>query len=297
MSVVVLAVAVLGGLVLPIHASVATGGAGDDVIVTQETFVDRSRPSPASATQPAADTRTLETTIAYPTSTKRPLPLVVLAHGAAGNPNKFTQLIDAWARAGYVVVAPLFPRTSDTCGNLIADFVEQPADVSFVLDRVLALAEKRGSELRGRIDPERIGLAGLSLGGFTTYGTIFHPCCADDRFDAALLMSAVLGSFPDGDYEFDEVPTLLVHGDADPLYSHSVTAYPQLVAPKWFVTIHGGTHAFPFEDFPEASDELVREITTDFWDRYLRGERRAAKRLEAAVVSSDGLAALQRAAP
>jgi len=34
-----------------------------------------------------------------------------------------------WARAGYVVVAPLFPRSSDTGGNLVGDYVEQPADL------------------------------------------------------------------------------------------------------------------------------------------------------------------------
>jgi dienelactone hydrolase len=286
-------------------APAAVAGAGPDadpdadpVTVVHETFVDESRSSPPSRLQPEAPSRTLETTIAYPTpgkgaKSRRPLPLVLLAHGADGNPNKFTQLIDAWARAGYVVVAPLFPRSSDTGGNLVGDYVEQPADVSFVLDNVLALNEEKRSDLRGRIDPKRIGLAGLSLGGFTTYGTVFHPCCRDDRIDAALLMSAVLGPFPGGEYDFRSVPTMLVHGDADGLYSHSVGAYPQLAAPKWFVTLHGGTHAFPFEDTPEASDELVRTITTAFWDRSLKGERKAARTIEDAVEAS-GLATLQR---
>jgi hypothetical protein len=90
------------------------------------------------------------------------------------------------------------------------------------------------------------------------------------------------------------VPTLLVHGDADGLYPQSVNAYPQLAAPKWFVTLHGGTHAFPFEDTPEASDELVRAVTTAFWDRYLKDERRAQRAIVDAVDASDGLATLQR---
>jgi predicted dienelactone hydrolase len=283
-----------------VRPGVAGAGTGpsDPVTVVHETFVDESRPSPPSRLQPEAPSRTLETTIAYPTPVKgeagrRPLPLVLLAHGADGNPDKFTQLIDAWARAGYVVVAPLFPRSSDTGGNLVGDYVEQPADVSFVLDRVLALNDQKRSELRGRIDPKRIGMAGLSLGGLTTYGTVFHPCCRDDRIDAALLMSAVLGTFPDGEYDFRSIPTMLVHGDADGLYSQSIGAYPQLAAPKWFVTLHGGTHAFPFEDTPEASDELVRTITTAFWDRSLKGERKATRTIEDAVEAS-GLATLQR---
>jgi len=272
----------------------AATGTDGGVTVLHETFVDESRPSPASDLLPAETTRTLETTIAVPDGPRRPRPLVLLAHGASGSPNKFTQLIDAWARAGFVVVAPLFPRTSDTGGNLVGDFVEQPADLSFVLDEVLRMSRARRSPLRGRIDPEHVGLAGLSLGGLTTYGTVFHPCCRDERIDAAILMSAVLGSFPGGEYEFHSVPTMLVHGDADPLYPQSTDAYPRLVAPKWFVTIHGGTHAGPFEDAPEASDELVREITTDFWDRYLKGDRAAARAIVRAVEDSNGLATLQR---
>jgi predicted dienelactone hydrolase len=263
------------------------------VTVFEKAFVDESRPSPASNTQPAAPERTLVTTIAYPTGTRRPLPLVLLAHGANGNPNKFTQLIDTWARAGYVVVAPLFPRSSDTGGNLVGDYVEQPADLSFVLDHVVRMNRGKTSPLRGRIDPDHIGLAGLSLGGFTTYGTVFNSCCRDGRVDAAILMSAVFGPFPSGTYDFRSVPTLLLHGDADGLYPHSVNAYPQLAAPKWFVTIQGGTHAFPFEDTPEASDELVKTVTVAFWDRSLKGERRAAQEIVDAVDTS-GLATLQR---
>jgi dienelactone hydrolase len=222
------------------------------------------------------------------------LPLVLLAHGANGNPYKFNQLMETWARAGYVVVAPLFPRSSDTGGNLVGDYVEQPADLSFVLDRVLAANRARRSPLRHRIDPRHIGLAGLSLGGFTTYGTVFHSCCRDDRIDAAILMSAILGPFPGGEYQVRAVPTLLVHGDADGLYPQSVDAYPRLAPPKWFVTLHGGLHATPFEDDRAPSDDLVRAATTAFWDRYLKGRQHAAQRIVDAVDGSAGAATLQR---
>jgi dienelactone hydrolase len=293
-------------LVLAIGAlasvTVAAGAAPTDdapadqpaVGVFHPTFVDSSRPSPASTTQPAAAERTLDTTIAFPTKAKRPLPLVLLAHGSNGNPDKFDELIDHWAQAGYVVVAPLFPRSSDAGGNLVGDYVEQPADLSFVLDRVLGENGSRSSPLHRRIDPKRIGLAGLSLGGFTTYGEVFNSCCRDDRIDAAILMSAVLGSFPGGEYDFRSVPTLLVHGDADGLYEQSTTAYPQLAPPKWFVTLHGGEHAPPFEDDPAPGDELVRTVTTAFWDRYLKGERRAGARIVDAVDADPTLATLQR---
>ncbi len=292
MRLALVAVAVVGVAVgtVPAHA----GASGEPVTTIRTSFVDESRESPASELQPAAPSRTLETTIAFPKRGGR-LPLVLLAHGADGNPSKFTQLIDTWAQAGYFVVAPLFPRSSDVGGNVVGDYVEQPADVSFVLDNVLRMGRTPGSGFRGRIDAKRIGMAGLSLGGFTTYGTVFSSCCRDERIDAAILMSAILGPFPNGTYAFRSVPTLLLHGDADGLYPQSVNAYPQLAAPKWFVTISGGTHAFPFEDFPEASDALVRTVTVAFWDRYLKDERRGAQEIVDAVDAS-GLATLQREA-
>jgi len=275
----------LGVLVTP---SVSSATPNDPrVTVLQQTYVDGSRPSPASDTQPAAPDRTLVTTIAYPSAARGRLPLVVLAHGSNGNPDKFTELIQTWARAGYVVAAPLFPRSSDTGGNLVGDYVQQPRDVSFVLDHVLAADRSRTSPLHGRIDPRHIGLAGLSLGGFTTYGTIWNSCCRDRRFDAALLMSAILGPFPNGSYDFRSVPALLVHGDADGYYPQSPKAYPQLARPKWFVTLHGGQHATPFENTPDPNHAFVRTITTEFWNRYLKGDTAAEQQIVAADRSLD----------
>jgi dienelactone hydrolase len=285
---------VLVAAAAPAGAQVTTLPPSDPpVTVLHETYVDTSRPSPASNLQPAAPDRTLDTTIAFPTKAKRPLPLIALAHGSNGNPVRFTYLIDAWARAGYVVVAPLFPRSSDTGGNLVGDYVEQPADVSFVLDRVLEANHTKGSPLHRRIDPHHIGLGGLSLGGFTTYGAVWNTCCRDNRIKAALLMSAAFGPFPNGTYDLRSVPALLVHSDADGLYPHSTKTYPQLAPPKWFVTLHGEGHAPPFNDEPAASDELVRTVTTAFWDRYLKGERTGAKRILAAVDASNGVASVQ----
>ena len=71
-------------------AVAASAGNEQPVTVIHQTYVDRSRPSPASDLQPAAPDRTLETTIAFPTNAKRPLPLIALAHGSNGNPVRFS---------------------------------------------------------------------------------------------------------------------------------------------------------------------------------------------------------------
>ena len=83
-------------------------------------------------------------------------PLIVFAHGFAGHPEKFTKLFAAWADAGFVVAAPAFPLTNSHVPEVkISDVGQQPADMSFVLDNVLALDKQRGSRLFHAIDHHR----------------------------------------------------------------------------------------------------------------------------------------------
>jgi poly(3-hydroxybutyrate) depolymerase len=243
-----------------------------------------------------SDERVLDTTIAFPTDADERLPLIVLAHGDSGDPGKFKILITAWAEAGYVVAAPQFPLTNTFTpgGSQTGDFVNQPADVSFVLDEVLKLGRKSSdSKIAGLIDKRRIGAAGLSLGAGTVYGLVFNTCCRDQRFDAALFMSSVRLPFDGGEDDFRSLPAMLVHGDADALYRMSQETYPLLSTPKWFVTLHGSTHSPPFEDSVDPADDVVPVITTAFFDRYLKKDKAAAKELIDAV-EEYGQAELQR---
>jgi dienelactone hydrolase len=294
-------VAALVAMVAVGAGATAAGAAGDNADTAEvpsklttrtETFVDTTRSSPASETLPEEPTRTLVTTIRYPTPAKQALPLLVIAHGWDGNSNKFDELATAWASAGYVVAAPLFPRSSDVGGGLIPDVANQPGDISFVLDELLRLNASRRSPLHGRIDAERIGLGGLSLGGWTTYGVVWNSCCADERVDAGVLMSAIRGGFEGGTYTFRSVPALLLHGDADGYYPQSPPAYADLVAPKWFVTLHGAGHASPFEDTPDPYTGVVHATTIAFWNLTLKDEKVAATQLVDAVDAS-GQATLQ----
>jgi len=278
-------------------AGSAPSRAGADVTTYQVTLVDPSRPTDATSVLPASDERTLETTIAFPTDAKKRLPLIVLAHGLDGNPGKFKILMSAWAAAGYVVAAPQFPLTNDLKEgeSLVPDYENQPADVSFTIDEVLKMGKKSSDEkIAGLVDKRHIGVAGLSLGGGTVYGLVFNTCCIDERVDAAVVMSGIRLDFDEGEFDFRDLPTLLVHGDADGIYNISVETYPQLGTPKWFVTLHESTHAAPFEDSVDPADDAVPVITTAFFDRYLKGEKAAAKRLVKAVDDYDQ-AELQRA--
>lgn len=261
-----------------------------------ETFVDTSRPTEAGAESPAAAERTLSTAIYLPADSE-PRPLIVFSHGLVGHPDKFTALLSAWARSGYVVVAPAFPTTNDRVLGAPRNFTVafgQPADVSFVLDRVLELAADPASRLHDRIDVDRIGAGGLSLGGGTTYSVTFSTCCRDDRIKAAEVLAGAL--FPlAGPVALDgHVPLLIVHGDADPALNHRLAeeAYAQAASPVWFVTLLGASHAPAFENDVTPHDAMVEQLTTDFWDATIGGDPNALTPFaQHAVV--DGLSTLQ----
>jgi dienelactone hydrolase len=265
------------------------------------TFVDRTRPvrpdHDADDAPGAGDTcRTLKTAVHVPTGASGPLPLILAVHGRDGDPSRLRPLIDTWVTAGYVVAAPFFLKTDKDRDDQPtgAAVRRQAADARFVLSALLRLDTDPGSPLHDVIDPHRIGAAGISLGGMTVYGLVSNTCCRDPRITAAILLAAVHRPFPDGKYVAQRLPVMLVQGDRDSGYHNSVSAYPVLASPKWFVTLHGSTHSPPFEipRGPEAN--LVDRTTTDFWKRYLSGEPSAAAQIADAVRTSHGGASLKR---
>jgi dienelactone hydrolase len=255
-----------------------------------ETFVDESRPTDDPAGVRAAPTRTLVTDIYVPDG-EGPFPLIVHAHGFNGNPGKFTELLTRWAEAGYVVAAPKFPMTNDLDGGtgVLGDYVNQPADVTLVIDEVLRLAAGDHPALAGRVDEERIGVSGHSLGGATAYGLVFNDCCRDDRVGAVAIMSSVPAPFEGGSYRFTGVPLLLLQLTEDPIipYEEAEGVYEQATRPRFLLTLDGGTHFEPYEDVPSPFDGVVRDVTVAFWDAYLGANAAAVDRLVDAGESGD----------
>jgi dienelactone hydrolase len=224
------------------------------------------------------------------TAPSAPVPLLLAIHGVDGTPDALAPLLDTWARAGYVVAAPTFPKTKkDARGKAQrSEVVEQAADARYVLDELL----DRATPLH--VDPHAVGAAGMSLGGMTVYGLISHPCCEDGRVSAAIVMAGVHDAFPSGTYHHQDVPVLLLHGDADVGYHHSQSAYTQLAPPKWFVTLHGERHSPPFEVPRGLASAIVDATSVAFWNRYLEGDTAAAQQLVDAVQATGGKATLKR---
>jgi len=273
-------------------------GAPHAVLRFTVTLVDHRRSTPAAPHRPARPCRVLPTVVRVPAGVGGPVPLIVVAHGRDNDPGSLATLLDAWSGAGFVVAAPTFPVTrKDPRGNPErAESVAQAADLRFVTGRMLAAGRATAAPgpLRGAVDPRHVGAAGMSLGGLAVYGLVSNTCCRDRRVTAAELLAAVRRDFPDERYEKNRAPVLLVQGDADPGYHNSVEAYPELAPPKWFLTLAGSEHSPPFEVPPGPEAPLVYAMTTDFWDRYLKGDLDAATRLTAAVAASGGKVSLRR---
>jgi predicted dienelactone hydrolase len=243
------------------------------VVELARTYVDESRTTDSPDDAHDAAVRTLVTTIRVPDAPGR-FPLVVFAHGFTGHPRKATMLLDAWAAAGYVVAAPAFPLTNqDAPTHVLGDFVHQPADVSAVIDGVLADAAQTEGPLAGRVDPERIGVAGHSLGGATGYGLVGQSCCRDVRVRALVALSAPLLPFSGSETVDTDVPLLALHGTDDEVVpvaaaQAALDAWP---GPKRLVTLPGGRHSPPYEDAPSPHDNIVVELTLAFFAEAMRG--------------------------
>ena len=210
-------------------------------------------------------------TTVYLPPTSDPAPLIVLAHGAAGSPEKFTDLADFWAAHGYVVAVPRFPLTNDTVvPTVLGDFVEQARDVRFVVDEVTTRSAGTG-ELGGRVDPERIGLYGLSLGSMTVWSEV-ADASSDIEVDA-LIQSDGITLLDDAALGTVAFPVFVMHSDVDPIFSYAdvLRRYDALRGPKYLLTVHGAAHASVGENTVTPADELYRQATTAFWDRTLGG--------------------------
>ena len=217
------------------------------VASTERTLVDSSRATPAHNDFAGAASRTLEATLYYPEGAEGPHPLVVYSHGFMSMRAEAAAYASHLASYGVVVIAADCPATNFRApgGPNIADAVSQPGDVSFLIDAVTGWSEAE-RPFRGAIDPERVGAAGLSLGGFTSTVAAFHPTLRDPRIRAAVSIAGPSALFAPRFFEAARVPFLMIAGDADAIVDYAANAAPvpsKLAHGGGLLTIRGGSHA------------------------------------------------------
>jgi predicted dienelactone hydrolase len=250
-----------------------------------------------------------------------PFPVIVFSHGLGGTRDGYEYLGRHWASHGYVCVHLQHHGSDDAVWKGSkkplddmrkaalnpANAVNRPLDVRFALD-TLAQLNRDDPALRGRLDLERVGMAGHSFGGWTTQaviGEVFvtpagkEVTLADPRIKAAVIMSP---SPPKGKADLDKafgsvkVPCLHLTGTKDdgvaitevkPADRRLPFAH-MTKAERFLVVFEGGDHMVfagaARKGGGGAKDDrfrdLVRMSTTAFWDAYLKGDGRARAWLE-----------------
>jgi fermentation-respiration switch protein FrsA (DUF1100 family) len=236
--------------------------------------------------QPASLSRTLETTLYIPggQAPDGGRPLILFAHGSGGNPDFYRVLLEAWAGSGYVVAAPRFPP----------DLGNQPGDVSFVITELLRLSSATSGPYAELVDAKRIGVAGHSAGAVAVLGVGFNSCCLDHRIRAGVVLAGNAPPFSDGGYFIGvHTPLLVVHGVADPTvpFAEGRSIFTNALPPKMMLTVPASDvpsadHSRPYvgtENRPLPDTRLVMATTTGFFDRYLRDDGDAVRRIRKAV--------------
>ena len=228
-------------------------------------LVDTTRGTDAWGGRPAADSRPLPTEVWYPIATPNggatpvedqplasggPFPLIVNSPGLgdAGPGEAYAGI--ALASRGYVVASPTFPLTNtsflvDPAGPYLQDVKNQPADVSFIIDTLVALGRASGAWLAGGIDEKKIGVSGLSLGGLSTLLVTYHPTLRDRRVRAAAAMAPASCWLSTSFYDSAKPPLLLLGGDEDlitPLPTNAERTFERARSPRRLVTLAKATH-------------------------------------------------------
>ncbi|SCE92075.1 Alpha/beta hydrolase family protein [Micromonospora chokoriensis] len=244
------------------------------------------------------DGRALPTTLWYPaagqsggaakrsaTVAEGRFPVVMFSHGLGGRPDDYAKLLTRWAAAGFVVAAPTFPHTSKGADNNVLDVLNQPADVSYALDQVLALDSAAGDALRGRLDGERVAAAGHSAGGVTTIG--LFTTGRDDRLDAGVVFAGTALGVGTA-FAGAAAPQLFVHGELDEVveYAAGKAAYDKVPWPKAMLSLPKGDHGRALLG-DSATLRLVSDTSVEFLRWSLYGDPEAKKRISTDATRGD----------
>lgn len=250
-----------------------------------------------------------------PQSGSGPFPVILFSHGLGGSREGYEYLGEYWAARGYVSVHLQHLGSDDAVWRDTGllkrkramqksatnpqNAINRPLDVSFAIDELERL-NRESSQWRGRLDLERIGVAGHSFGAVTTLasagqkfqlGVAKESSFADPRVKAAIPMSAPTPknkSRLDDVYAGVKIPCLHMTGTKDSSPIGDTTAEERRLpfdhcknSDQFLITFKDGDHMIfsGRSSRKEPSDEkfqhLIQQSSTTFWDAYLRDDPKA----------------------
>ncbi len=217
----------------------------------------------------------------YPASASVKAPLIVFGHGFAVTPQPYALLLRAWAEAGYVVAAPVFPLENANApgGPNENDLPNQPGDMSLVISVLQNPQNAREAVIAARSDLGQVAVAGQSDGGDTALAAAYGPG-RDTRITAAVILSGAEDPFaPRFAMPAGGPPLLAIQGTADTINPPPQTYafFAQAAPPKYLLKLLGASHQPPYTQ-PGPDLTMVEHVTLAFLNRYLKGQGGALSR-------------------
>jgi len=221
-----------------------------------------------------------------------PFPVIVFAHGFDTVPATYTPLLASWVKAGFVVVAPLFPdenanklnslgtRTVTQSELAESDVVNEPYDIAYVAGQVEAgaggTASSEAAWLKDLAEPAKIALAGHSDGAQAVAALVYSEKYASTYEEMAARPFAVLilsGSELAGVYAppANPPPVLFVQSGVDScnLPQDAETLFHD-AGGGFFLKLVGAHHFSPYVGIGPAAP-VVERLTAAFLEEALVG--------------------------
>ncbi len=294
---------IVGGLLACASApSTATAAdhespAATTVVEIHCTFVDTARSVPDFATRPPstyAKVRSLPTAL-FLSRTSQPVerPLILFASGYDSYPSIYSPLLSAWARAGFVVAAPIFPDENPGAvatqrANTEGDLANEPADMAYVGRALEAASLHRSSScpaIYRSIDPKAVLVSGHSDGAVAAaalaFGVGTDPQGASDsalRSGFALRGAMIFSGGEDGLGPYGapapQLPLLMVQSAGDHCNPErdAVALYRATpVEERFFLLLRSAQHRAPFDGTDVPAFNLVSSTSIRFAKLAARG--------------------------